>query len=397
MSAVTVDGELVHYEVLGRGRPVVLVHGWIGSWRYWIPLMQQTHLKYRVYALDLFGFGDSSKNPAHYSVQHQVNMLEEFMNKMGIPKAAMIGHALGALVLTQFAKNNADRVARMMVTSMPLFDPGDLETRRPPGHMVRLTPLDPHRTPPPDLSSIPSIIENSAPPAVPAAPEPSEAETKAEAETPPPSSTAETQTAAAVSPSDETKAESETPAAEISAENPSQPAAVQPVPTPPAEQPPPAAAGGATRPENGRETSSNPLLELLDGTTLETLLGRCFKRSEPSYEKLRVDVDKTDEKVLRETAAGYNAGAVLDDLRSLQMPVVAVHGENDPFVPPPGEEIWNYLTLSKDELMVAVPLAGVRHFPMLEHEPFMRLVNDFLEIPEISKLEIKERWRRRSR
>ena len=46
MSALTLDGDLVHYEVLGRGgRPVILLHGWIGSWRYWIPVMQQLYFK----------------------------------------------------------------------------------------------------------------------------------------------------------------------------------------------------------------------------------------------------------------------------------------------------------------------------------------------------------------
>lgn len=39
MSAISVAGDLVHYEVLGRGRQVVLIHGWVGSWRYWIPTM----------------------------------------------------------------------------------------------------------------------------------------------------------------------------------------------------------------------------------------------------------------------------------------------------------------------------------------------------------------------
>ena len=59
MSAITIGGDLIHYEKLGRGRPVILVHGWIGSWRYWIPLMQKLHTSFSVYTLDLVGFGDS--------------------------------------------------------------------------------------------------------------------------------------------------------------------------------------------------------------------------------------------------------------------------------------------------------------------------------------------------
>jgi len=142
MSAITVDGDLVHYEVLGRGRAVVLIHGWIGSWRYWIPLMQQLHLKYRVYALDLFGYGDSAKNAQKYTIDQQVNLLVEFMDQLGLKKAAMIGHGLGAQVLTEFAQRNYDMIARMLISNAPLFDPGDLGTRVPPGQRVLLTTRD---------------------------------------------------------------------------------------------------------------------------------------------------------------------------------------------------------------------------------------------------------------
>ena len=62
MSAITIENDLVHYEVLGRGRPVIFIHGWLGSWRYWVPTMQQLSVKYRTYALDLWGFGDSGKD-----------------------------------------------------------------------------------------------------------------------------------------------------------------------------------------------------------------------------------------------------------------------------------------------------------------------------------------------
>ncbi len=40
MSAILLDQQIVHYEVLGRGRPIIFLHGWVGSWRYWIPVMQ---------------------------------------------------------------------------------------------------------------------------------------------------------------------------------------------------------------------------------------------------------------------------------------------------------------------------------------------------------------------
>ena len=88
MSAITIDNELVHYEVLGRGRPVILVHGWLGSWRYWVPAMQHLSMKYRVYALDLWGFGDSARNPSRYDFAAQVELVAGFMSRLGIVRRA---------------------------------------------------------------------------------------------------------------------------------------------------------------------------------------------------------------------------------------------------------------------------------------------------------------------
>ena len=49
MSIIVVDNQVVHYEVLGRGRPVLFLHGWMGSWRYWFPTMEHVQRYYRAY------------------------------------------------------------------------------------------------------------------------------------------------------------------------------------------------------------------------------------------------------------------------------------------------------------------------------------------------------------
>jgi pimeloyl-ACP methyl ester carboxylesterase len=123
MSAVAIDNDLVHYEVLGRGRPVILVHGWLGSWRYWIPTMQQLSTKFRTYALDLWGFGDSSKfntTDDRYSLDEQVKLLRGFMERLGITKAALIGHGLGAAVVLHYSADHPDRIPRVAAISPPV-------------------------------------------------------------------------------------------------------------------------------------------------------------------------------------------------------------------------------------------------------------------------------------
>lgn len=119
MSVVILQDEIVHYEVLGRGKPLIFLHGWVGSWRYWIPAMQAASISFRTYALDLWGFGDSAKVPNYYSLEQQANLVDKFMQEMGIGKIAMIGHGLGALVALLYASRNRKWVDRVMAISIP--------------------------------------------------------------------------------------------------------------------------------------------------------------------------------------------------------------------------------------------------------------------------------------
>ncbi len=119
MSAIILRDEIVHYEVLGRGKPVIYLHDWIGSWRYWIPAMQATSHSFRTYALDLWGFGDTAKNPVYYSIEQQLNLLDDFLGVMGIGKIALIGHGLGAIVAILYALRQPDLVDRLMAIGYP--------------------------------------------------------------------------------------------------------------------------------------------------------------------------------------------------------------------------------------------------------------------------------------
>lgn len=120
MSVVFLDSAIVHYEVLGKGRPVFFLHGWVGSWKYWIPSMQVASTSYRAYAIDLWGYGETARSPQGYSLDTQADMLHSFMDKMGIGKIAIVGHGLGALVAMNFARRWRDNVDRVMAVTCPL-------------------------------------------------------------------------------------------------------------------------------------------------------------------------------------------------------------------------------------------------------------------------------------
>lgn len=128
MSAIILEQAIVHYEALGRGRPIVFLHGWVGSWRYWISSMQVASTSFRAYALDLYGYGDTSHDPLHYSLEKQAALLSSFLDEMGIGKIAIVGHGLGALVGFYFAAQQPGSVDRIMAVSCPL-DFNSLNTR----------------------------------------------------------------------------------------------------------------------------------------------------------------------------------------------------------------------------------------------------------------------------
>ena len=120
MSIVTLENDLIHYEVLGRGRPLIFLHGWVGSWRYWIPAMQALSISYRAYALDFWGFGDTPNRPEKYSIDQQARLLSAFLEEMGIGRVVLVGHGLGALVGLNFTRLFPSLVDRLVITGLPL-------------------------------------------------------------------------------------------------------------------------------------------------------------------------------------------------------------------------------------------------------------------------------------
>jgi len=122
MSAIVIEGSLVHYEYLGRGRPLLFIHGWLGSWRYWMATMEELSSHYRTYALDLWGFGDSDKSRNQYTVREYVEQVRAFLDSLGILhlRVPVVGHALGATVAVNFARQYPQCVDRILAVSLPL-------------------------------------------------------------------------------------------------------------------------------------------------------------------------------------------------------------------------------------------------------------------------------------
>ncbi|MBE0697473.1 MAG: alpha/beta hydrolase [Anaerolineaceae bacterium] len=120
MSSITTDQGIVHYEVYGRGRPVILLHGWLGSWGLWQETMTYLGQYYRTYALDFWGFGESGKKRNTYQVQDFVSLVDQFMDKLGIVQAPLVGHSMGGTVSLSVALQYPERVKKVVIIGSPV-------------------------------------------------------------------------------------------------------------------------------------------------------------------------------------------------------------------------------------------------------------------------------------
>jgi len=83
--------------------------------------MQALASHHRSFAVDLWGFGDSSKKVGDYTIESHVAMLDGFVNKMGIARPfAVVGHSLGAAIALRYARGTLGYVDRIAAVAMPL-------------------------------------------------------------------------------------------------------------------------------------------------------------------------------------------------------------------------------------------------------------------------------------
>ena len=130
MSSIVTEQGILHYEAIGRGQPVILLHGWINSWDVWRDAMIAlgTSGKYRVYALDFWGFGDSAKGrkraegaPPSFRMDSYVEMVCQFMDTLGMQESPVFGHSMGGTVALKLALAHPDRVTRVAVVGSPVL------------------------------------------------------------------------------------------------------------------------------------------------------------------------------------------------------------------------------------------------------------------------------------
>jgi pimeloyl-ACP methyl ester carboxylesterase len=118
----TVDGVKLHYLVVGKGPPVILLHGYAQNSHVWRPLMKELAKTHLVVAPDLRGFGDSAKPESGYDKKTMAQDVHALAQSLGIQKAGVAGHDIGLMVAYAYAAQYPPEVDRLAL--MDAFMPG---------------------------------------------------------------------------------------------------------------------------------------------------------------------------------------------------------------------------------------------------------------------------------
>ena len=134
---ISIDGGRAHYLELGRGKPVVLLHGIPGdsrTWRYNVDVLAS---RFRVLALDLPGWGRSEMPRRFaYSLEDLARFVHGFSTALELERPSLMGLHLGGLVALETALRHPDQTGRLVVIGAPLLSTDTPLRLEPPGSLL---------------------------------------------------------------------------------------------------------------------------------------------------------------------------------------------------------------------------------------------------------------------
>lgn len=99
----------MQYKVSGKGKAVVLLHGFIEEGSMWNDLVRSLSKKYKVLVPDLPGFGKSPlAEPSKVSMEWYAAQVYDMLQKEKVKKCAMLGHSMGGYITLSFAEKHGD-------------------------------------------------------------------------------------------------------------------------------------------------------------------------------------------------------------------------------------------------------------------------------------------------
>lgn len=130
---ININGYNINYEVAGQGKPVVLVHGWLTNLDTMKPLQNHLSKNFKVYNLDVIGFGKSDLPKKPMSTEDLANFLNDFLDALNIENPILIGHSNGGRMIINLAGRNLRKINKIV-----LLDSAGIVPKRKPKYYIKV-------------------------------------------------------------------------------------------------------------------------------------------------------------------------------------------------------------------------------------------------------------------
>lgn len=112
---VTINNKKINYEVEGEGKPLILLHGWLASLETMKPLQNHLSKNFKVYNVDIIGFGKSELPEKPMNTNDFGDFLKEFIKKLDIKNPILIGHSNGGRTIINYAGRNLGDINKIIL------------------------------------------------------------------------------------------------------------------------------------------------------------------------------------------------------------------------------------------------------------------------------------------
>jgi pimeloyl-ACP methyl ester carboxylesterase len=111
----------IHFNDTGKGRVIVLLHGFLGSRKVWDDYEKELSKKFRIIAIDLPGHGKTPSIGYYHSMELMAQSVKAVLDKVKVRRYVMIGHSMGGYVSLAFAELFPENIAGLSLCHSTSF------------------------------------------------------------------------------------------------------------------------------------------------------------------------------------------------------------------------------------------------------------------------------------
>lgn len=115
----------VSYTDTGKGRVLVLLHGFLGSKEIWSEFSKKLSKKFRVIAIDLLGHGETPCVGYYHSMELQAQCVKAVLDKIGVRRYVIAGHSMGGYAALAFAELFPDNIVGLCLFNSTSYADSD--------------------------------------------------------------------------------------------------------------------------------------------------------------------------------------------------------------------------------------------------------------------------------